>query len=109
MHPSTVINIEPSNLRNRLYIVYTAGGDSVHIGNPYQPFYTECLGGTKGTKELRHKYYQSLGGSEIAYCRALKAGRTLYETFILNGPFRNKIANINYFNQLILNQKHLGG
>ncbi len=103
MHPSTVINIEPSNLRNRLYIVYTAGGDSIHIGNPYQPFFTEPL----GTKKDRAKYYQSLGDSELEYCRSLKAGRTLYETFILNGPTRNKIANINYFNQSILNQKHL--
>jgi hypothetical protein len=108
MHPSTIINLEPSNLRNRLYIVYTAGGDSVYIGNPYQPFFTESLGGTKGTKQTRRAYYESLGESQLDYCRSLKAGRTLYETFILNGPSKNKIANINYFNQLILNQKHLG-
>jgi hypothetical protein len=104
MNPSTVINLEPSNLRNRLYIVYTAGGDSIHIGNPFQRFFTEPL----GTKKDREKYYQEMGESEIAYCRALKAGRTLYETFILNGPSKSKITNINYFNQRILNQKHLG-
>ena len=104
MHPSTVINIERSALRNRLYIVYTAGGDSVYIGNHFERWYTESL----ATKTDRAKYYQELCADQIALCRSLKAGRTLYETFILNGPSKSKITNINFFNQHILNQKHLG-
>jgi hypothetical protein len=104
MHPSTIINIERSPLRNRLYIVYTAGGDIIHIGNPFERFYTQAL----GTKEDRNNYYKKMGECQLAYCRSLKAGRTLYETFILNGVSRNKIANINFFNQQILNQLHLG-
>jgi len=104
MHPSTIINIERSPLRNRLYIVYTAGGDIIHIGNPFERFYTQAL----GTKKERAKYYQEMGDYGLEYCRSLKAGRYLYETFILNGVSKNKIKNINFFNQHILNQLHLG-
>ena len=100
MHPSTVINIEKSKLRNRLYVVYTAGGDTIYIGNHFEKWYTEAL----GTKQSRQEYYKQLCGDQIALCRSLKAGRTLYETFILNGVSKNIITNINFFNKKILGQ-----
>jgi hypothetical protein len=98
MHPSTIINIEMSQLPNRLYVIYTISGDKIHIGNRIDFFY----GGGLGTKTSRKVYYHLLSDKEINMLGSLKPSRLLYETYVLNGYSKSLVKNINFFNSRIL-------
>jgi hypothetical protein len=89
-----IINIEPSPRRAFLYRVYLLDGTHVDFGNHATNYYVDT-----GDKNERRWYFRSMSKEKRKQVASLKPSAPLYETFILNGPSKNTIKNVNFFNK----------
>lgn len=94
-----IINIEKSPLRNKRYRIYLINGDHYDIGFNKCSYYID-----NKDKVQREMFFQflCLDKNTMKTIQQLKPSQVLYESFILNGPSKNLINNINFFNKEIL-------
>lgn len=93
-----VIDIENSPLRNRRFRIFLLNGDHYDVG------FKKCLYYIDDHNKLKRElFYAMFNESAKKTIMTLKPSQLLYETFILNGPSKNVINNINFFNKEIQN------
>ena len=96
---SIIINIENSPLRNRRFRIFFLNGEHYDIGFKKCQYYID-----HHDKLKRELYYTAFNKSSKIAIISLKPSQLLYETFILNGPSKNIIDNINFFNKEIIEE-----
>lgn len=99
-----IIGLEKSKLPKFRYKLYMDTGKEYYFGNPRKLYYIDT-----GNKTKRNSYYRSLKYKPVSYklVKELIPNKIMFESRLLNGPYKNIEKNIWFLNRLWFTKKRL--